>query len=249
MSTNQTNTKAKRAKSYAFKDASRIGVIVAFMVVAGWWINDVLDLGSVKSMDDVVSVAMRVRGILHPEGSVSEQFLSYLYFVTGAMVLTAAGLPRWIICAVGGLIYGAFLAIMLTTLGTTAGTLVGYVLGASLLRSTVRRRLGRRFERLSERFREDGFGYTLHLRLLPGTPGMLTNLAAGACRISIPDYTLATMLGYLPKTTMVCLIASGAIKANWTQLAMAIGVYVVFSILHYQWRKRAKTMEPLEEED
>ncbi|MBI1291264.1 hypothetical protein GC173_08470 [bacterium] len=235
--------KPARKKSYLVKDLLRLSLVVIPLIGVGWWLNHRFHLDSIRTMEDLHRATTDIRDTLHPDDSLTAQLLSYCYFLIGAVILSTVGWPRWTICALAGMVYGAFLGTVLSTIGTVGGAVVSYFLGGSLLKSMVRRRFGDRMKRFSEELRKDGFGYILHLRLLPGSPGLVTNLVAGACRVKVTHYTLATTIGYMPKTIMFCLLASGAIKSNPWQLAMAVGIYVAFSVAHYYWRKKQKARE------
>jgi uncharacterized membrane protein YdjX (TVP38/TMEM64 family) len=235
--------KPAKKKSFLAKDLLRLSIVIVPLLVAGWWLNQRFQLDAIRTMDDLRRATTDIRNTLHPDDNLVAQLLSYFYFLLGAVILSTVGWPRWTLCALAGMVYGAVLGITLSTVGTVGGAVVSYFLGGSLLKSMVRRRFGDRMKAFSEELRKDGFGYILHLRLLPGSPGLVTNLLAGACRVKLSHYTLATVIGYMPKTIMFCLLASGTIKSNPWQLAMAVGIYIAFSVVHYMWRKKHKARE------
>jgi uncharacterized membrane protein YdjX (TVP38/TMEM64 family) len=233
----------EKRKSFAIQDLSRIGLVLGIVIGAGWLLNAGFELDDIRSMDDLWKKTGEIRDALHPDGDLREQLISYGWFLIGSAILTAAGLPRWLLCALAGMVYGAFMGTVLSTIGTVAGATIGYLMGQSLLKSMVKRRLGRHGDKWRDRFRRDGFGYTLHLRLFPGSPGLLTNLAAGAFGVTIRDYLLATMLGFLPKTIMVCMAGSGAIKSNYWQLGIALLLYIGFAVGHVVWKRKRRRAE------
>jgi len=238
--------KPARKKSYALKDAVRLLIVVVPLIAAAWWLNATFHLDQIRSMEDLRTATENIRDTLHPDDNLLGQLLSYTYFLLAAVVLSTIGWPRWTICAVAGMVYGAFLGIVLSTIGTVGGSVASYFLGGSMLKSMVNRRFGNRMKKFKEKIRTDGFGYILHLRLLPGTPGLMTNLLAGACRVKLSHYIAATTLGYLPYTVMFSLLASGAIKSNPYQLTTAIVLYAIFSLAHYLWARarRRNKAEP-----
>jgi uncharacterized membrane protein YdjX (TVP38/TMEM64 family) len=217
--------------------------LIVPLILISIWINHRFQLDSIRTIEDLGRATTKIRATLHPEDDFAGKLKSYLVFLLGAIALSTVGWPRWTICAVAGMVYGAFMGIVLSTIGTVVGSILSYFLGGSLLKSMVRRRFGDRLKDFDARIKRDGFGYILHLRLLPGSPGLVTNLLAGACRVRLSHYSLATLIGYVPKTMMFCLLASGAIKSNPWQLGTAVALYAAFSAAHYWWHRHRRAAQ------
>ncbi len=217
----ETADTGPRPKSHLLKDILRIVVIAGMFGLVGYF------AAQFENVDDV-------RNWLHPDDSLEDQFLSYIVFVGFGALLMALGLPRSLIAIAAGGIYGAVLGIALAMTTTLSGATITYMLGRSVLKGTVRRRVGqRRMRLLQRRFQENGFRYTLNLRLFPFTNATLTSLLCGLCRVDFREYTAANIIGFLPLTIVFCVFGSGAAKGKWYQLALGTVLFIV--VMAAQW--------------
>lgn len=217
----ETGDAPPRPKSHLLKDILRILVVAGMFGLVGYF------AAQFENVDDV-------RNWLHPDDSLADQFFSYVVFVGFGALLMALGLPRSLIAIAAGGIYGAVLGIALAMTTTLSGAAITYMLGRSVLKGTVRRRIGqRRMRRLQHRFQENGFRYTLNLRLFPFTNATLTSLLCGLCRVDFRDYTAANIIGFLPLTIVFCVFGSGAAKGKWYQLLLGTVLFIV--VMAGQW--------------
>ncbi len=119
---------------------------------------------------------------------------SFLLFPRALITLTAVvALGPWtaFACAMGGSVIAAA---------------VGYVVGRTLRRDTVRRLTGERLNRLSQGLRRQGVLALTAMRLVPLGPFALQNILAGAVRVRLSHFLVATFLGMLPGTLATTLV-------------------------------------------
>ncbi len=119
-------------------------------------------------------------------------FISYLSLVSisvpGAMWLSM--LAGFLFGLVEGLIYAPIAA----TLGAVCATL----LARHVFTHWVQKHAGKHLEAIQKGFAKDAFSYVLVLRLMPGCPYVVVNLAVAALDIPLWSYALATYIGLFP---------------------------------------------------
>lgn len=208
------------------KDLLRVFVIALVFVLAGLLFNSDFFKQNFTSVESL-------REALHPDDSFIHQLRSYVVFIVVGSILMSIGLPRAVISVAAGGIYGAALGTAVSLLTQLLGATETYFLGRSFLKSTVKRRFGRRMVRLQERFRENGFRYTLTLRLFPISNPVFTSLLCGVCRVRFKDYMLANLIGFIPLTVIFAVFGSGAIKGKSTQIIVGIVLFII--VMLGQW--------------
>jgi uncharacterized membrane protein YdjX (TVP38/TMEM64 family) len=160
-------------------------------------------------------------------------------------LLSAAGVPRSVTAFAGGYAFGAWaglaLAMAAQLLGCAATTLWASLIG----RDWARRRVAGRWARLHATLVRRPFTATLSLRLLPVGSNLLLNLAAGLAGIPLLPFMAATVLGYLPQTTIFALLGSGVHVDRTTQLALAATLFAASAALGVFLETRARRDMPL----
>jgi uncharacterized membrane protein YdjX (TVP38/TMEM64 family) len=207
------------------KDALRVLIVVSIFVTALF----VLHLEPVR--ENLLDIT-KLRDTLHPDDSPLQQIRSSLIFIAAGSVLIGIGMPRLLVSAVGGGVFGALLGTILALVASLLGSLITYVAGRSLLGSVVRRRLGKypRFARIQAHLAENAFLYTLSIRLFPFSNTTVASLVCGSCKVPIVPYVLASLLGFLPLTIVFAVFGSGAAKADQVQIGMGI-VFLLLVII------------------
>lgn len=107
-----------------------------------------------------------------------------------------------VLTGIGGFLFGGWIATAAAVTGATLGGLVVYGLARGALANRLAkggRGRGRWAGRILEDAKRGAFGYVLTLRLLPMAPFGLVSLAAGAGRMRLGPYLLATALGIVPE--------------------------------------------------
>jgi uncharacterized membrane protein YdjX (TVP38/TMEM64 family) len=149
-------------------------------------------------------------------------------FISSAFVFTllwagliAAGVPRLWASAAGGIIYGAFMGTLLSLLASVLGASILYSAGMSILAGVVERRMGSTLRLWQTRFQENAFWWVLYGRLFPFSNSTLTSLLCGSCRVSFRDFTLGSLLGFIPLAVVFATFGSGGVKGNLWQICLA----------------------------
>ncbi len=154
----------------------------------------------------VVSRATHLGQWLNPE-AISE--LAQRLGTRGPLVIFLAGLltpllffPRWPIAFLAGLLYGVGWGTVLATVASASGAWLHFILSRNLLAPmTERLRKRYRMEHLTVP-RDKQFLVLFVLRAFPLSSFVMTNLLAGALKLSRSRYITATVLGMIPSTLL-----------------------------------------------
>jgi len=133
-------------------------------------------------------------------------------------------LPTYSQSFLGGWVFGMKFGLLGAILGFTGGAAIGYlfsrvVTGSSVDRWIDRHRKGRVIrDALARGSLWRTFAVVTLLRLPPSSPFALTNLALGATRVPFWLAMIATPIGMLPRTAVVCFLAAAAVSSGATDI-------------------------------
>ena len=127
----------------------------------------------------------------------------------GPVLIVAVGvigplafLPRWPICFLCGLLYGVVWGALWANIASTFGAWVHYLVARTFL--------GQGTDVLLRKWKFDparvpadkAFGILVLLRAFPLSNSAVTNVLAGALRLTMGGYLVATFIGMIPSTVM-----------------------------------------------
>ena len=154
-----------------------------------------------------------------------------LVFFAGACLFTAFGLPRLVVCTLGGWVFGFTWGFALAHLASLAGAYSHFLLA----RLSPPESLLARFPRLKGRSVPIGRGWwsVLLVRQLP-IPGLYNDILLGWSPVSHRDFWMGSFLGFLPLGVTATLAGAGAIHADPHQLARYLALAAAaFLVLNY----------------
>jgi uncharacterized membrane protein YdjX (TVP38/TMEM64 family) len=129
-----------------------------------------------------------------------------LAFLAAHIVVTILPFPRTAFTLAAGLLFGPVLGVLIAVAASTASAILAVLLVRAAgwqLNRLVRHGT---IDRVDERLRQRGWPAILSLRLIPVLPFSAINYAAGASRVGLLPYTLATLAGLLPGTAAVVVL-------------------------------------------
>ena len=146
----------------------------------------------------------------------------FVLLYAGATLLP---LPKNVITAVAGLVFGLVDGVLLVLPGAMLGALAAFGLGRWLGREAVERFTGTRVARVDALLARRGLVAILVSRLVPVLPFTGINYAAGLTAIRLRDFVLGTAIGIVPGTVAyVALGAYGASPTSWPFTAAVLAL-------------------------
>lgn len=139
-------------------------------------------------------------------------------FMCSVAVLVAVGVPRLLLCPIGGAAFGFFQGLLWTQMGTIMGFYGAFLLVRWAGRDAILTRWPqlKRFTTLSRR---NGIITVLLVRQLPIT-GFYINILLGMLPLSHLDFILGTAIGILPEAVPATLLGSHAVHISSKQSIM-----------------------------
>lgn len=120
-------------------------------------------------------------------------------FILLYAAVTLVPLPKNVLTAVAGLLFGLVQGIIVVLLGALLGALAAFGLGRVLGRAAVERITGARVARVEALLNRHGLLAVLGVRLVPVLPFTAINYAAGLTAVRLRDYLIGTALGDNPR--------------------------------------------------
>lgn len=155
--------------------------------------------------------AHQVRGRIESYGAAGP-----LVFIAAYAVITLAPVPKNVLSAAAGLVFGLLSGALLVWVAAMLGALMAFGLGRLLGRDAVERLTSTHVERVDELIGRRGLVAVLAVRLVPVVPFTAINYSAGLTAIRVWPYTLGTALGIVPGTVAyVALGTYGSTPGSW----------------------------------
>jgi uncharacterized membrane protein YdjX (TVP38/TMEM64 family) len=117
----------------------------------------------------------------------------------GALFLTLAG----------GFLFGTWLGGGATVIAATIGATAIFLAAKTAFGDALRARAAGWLKRFEQGFGDNAFNYLLALRLFPGAPFFIVNLAPAFLGVSLRDYFFATLIGVIPGTLVYSAVGAG----------------------------------------
>ena len=155
-------------------------------------------------------------------------------FVLAYAVATLAPLPKNVLSAVAGLLFGLAAGIALVFVAAMLGALTAFWLGRVLGRGAVERLTGARVARVDELLSRRGVMAVIGVRLVPVVPFTAINYTAGLTAVRLRDYVIGTAVGIVPGTVAyVTLGTYGSGPVSWPVAlsATALGLLTIAGVV------------------
>jgi len=214
----------------AWSDVWRVLLLAGFLILSTWLLS-LIPWSHGKTSDKVADLQ---QWLAHWRG------WAWLAFAVAGTGLVSIGLPRIILSAVGGAMFGVVFGTLWSQVAVTLAILAPFLYSRHLGRDLVARRMGRRLQRFDDLLGEHGFMVVLLIRLCPVGNNFLTNYLAGVTAIPLGTFLAASFVGYLPESFIFALLGSGL--ADHPQLRLWGGALLlaVFSLFFIWYFRRSK---------
>jgi uncharacterized membrane protein YdjX (TVP38/TMEM64 family) len=203
-------------------------LLMASLVAIGWG----LDVSGLFHTLDQQWVDNEIKG----QGS-----FGWLLYVGVGMIAVAVGVPRQIVCFLGGYAFGLGQGVLLALLASILGCVLCFHYARLLGRDLVRHRFADRLHKLDEFLHDHPLSMAMLIRFLPVGNNLVTNLLAGVSSVRAAPFLAGSVIGYLPQTVIFALLGSGihvqpvwrtAISVLLFLLSAAMGVYLYRRMRH-----------------
>jgi uncharacterized membrane protein YdjX (TVP38/TMEM64 family) len=163
-------------------------------------------------------------------------------FAVAYGVATVAFVPRPLLNAAAGALYGIHAGLPAAIAGTVLGAGLAFLLGRALGRDAVRPLLrGRLVLSVDRQLSLHGFRSTLALRLFPGVPFAAANYAAAVSRVRLLPFLAATAAGSAANTAAYVVAGSRAASPTSPAFLLATGFLAVTAVAAAAVARRGRT--------
>lgn len=158
-------------------------------------------------------------------------------FVTGYALAALLPVPKSVLTALGGTVFGLPVGAALSLVGALVGAVVAFALSRLLGREAVEGLVGRRLAPVDTLLRGHGVLAVLALRLTPVVPYTALNYAAGLTAVSWGAFVLGSALGMVPGSVAYAALGAYA-GTDPRRTALAVAGLVVLVVLGGAWGRR-----------
>jgi uncharacterized membrane protein YdjX (TVP38/TMEM64 family) len=168
--------------------------------------------------------------------------------VLAVALLVGCGVPRLLLCAAGGMVFGFWIGLLITQIGSVLGHYGIFLFIRWAGRDWALRRWPK-LHKWAELIHDHGIVGVFLVRQLPGH-ALLANLCLGLSHVTHRDFLIGTVLGLAPEAIPATLVGAGLMKkslldsSSYLALAAAI-VAVVWITCGYILRKLRKGSDPV----
>lgn len=151
-----------------------------------------------------------------------------LVFIMGTAALTAIGVPRLVLCSLGGLAFGFEAGLLWSQIATVLGSYATFAFVRRRGRDYALNRFPR-LRRFSQRLESKGVMAVVLVRQLPMN-GFYNNVFLGLTPVSHRDFLIGSLIGFLPLGLTACLIGAGLIQPDFSKSIQYIMLALVVSV-------------------
>lgn len=213
-----------------------VGLSLIGVVLLGVVLMHVTPLRSVLAQTELLGAWFMAKGTA-----------GMLLYIAGVTLLVSMGVPRLLLCSIGGMAFGFWQGLLLTQ----AGTVVGFYAVFMLVRhagwsfSFLRKRPN--LDNIQQRIGKGGIMSVFGIRMMP-LSGFYSTIMMCMLPIRHRHFLLGTCLGTLPQAIPATLIGAGATQETLhTSIASIIAAVIAFIIVWFgidAYRKRIQPTNP-----
>jgi uncharacterized membrane protein YdjX (TVP38/TMEM64 family) len=136
--------------------------------------------------------------------------MAVVLYTIGYIAFVSVSVPGaiWLsVCA--GFLFGFWIGFGVAMIGGGVGATLAYILGHYVFTRWTGIRAAKHYGIIKKGFARHAFNYLLILRLMPGLPFVVVNLAVAAIEVRLLTYIAATFIGMAPSTAAHVAIGGG----------------------------------------
>jgi len=170
----------------------------------------------------VTAVVSYLEGMRSAHAQFTPHYVLYLGYILLCAVGVAICLPVGaLLTAAGGALFG-FAGFPLALVGITAGSIIPFVVSRKFGGSALAKIDARLVDRFRRGFQRNASQFLILMRLLPWAPFSVITIIAGALKMPLANFLIATALGFVPAGIALNAIGRGAARFGALQKISAI---------------------------
>ena len=167
-----------------------------------------------------------------------------IFFFIGAGALAISiGLGRSAVSLAAGMLYGAIPGTVYSVAAALLGSLVIFGVVRYLSRPDPAKKFGRYFEKAEQLVSHNGLLAVILIRQLP-LACLLINVLLALTRITLRQFILGSLLGFLPESLIFALYGSSARQHFFIQMSLATMLLVSVILFSATLRRRLENDQP-----
>ena len=174
---------------------------------------------------------------------VTSAYAAFIFVGLQALQVIAAPIPGEATGFVGGLMFGPFWGVVLSTIGLTLGSWAAFVLarlmGRPLVEAVVRAETLRRYDYV---MKHKGLFLAFLMFLIPGFPKDILCYLLGLGHMRLRDFLAVSVSGRLLGTILLTLGGTYVRDERWMALYVVIGVGLAITLLAMIYRRRLERL-------
>jgi uncharacterized membrane protein YdjX (TVP38/TMEM64 family) len=194
-----------------------VGLVLIGIVLLGLILMNVTPLRSLLARTELLGAWFTQRGLF-----------GMALYITGVTLLVCLGVPRLLLCSIGGMAFGFWQGLMLTQAGTALGFYVVFnlVRHAGWSFSFLRHRPN--MNAVQKRIGKGGVMSVFGIRMMP-LSGFYSTIMMGMLPLRHDHFLLGTFLGTFPQAIPATLIGAGATQDTLqTSIAFIVTAVIAF---------------------
>lgn len=171
--------------------------------------------------------------------------LSPIAYVVILTLLPLLFFPDSVLVIAGGMVFGLFKGVVLTSIGSFLGASVSFYISRILGQKIVSKFLKDKSVNFEKYSKQSGFFIILMLRLIPLFPFKVVSYSAGLSNISFKDFTIATVIGSIPGIVVYTNLGDKSRNVGSSGFYMSIVLVVILFLLSLVLKKKFSEKEEL----
>lgn len=169
--------------------------------------------------------------------------LSPIAYVVILTLLPLLFFPDSVLVIAGGMMFGLFKGVILTSIGSFLGASVSFYISRILGQKIVDKLMKNKSVNLEKYSKQSGFFVILLLRLIPLFPFKVVSYSAGLSNVSFKDFTIATVIGSIPGIVVYTNLGDKSRDIGSSGFYMSIVLVVILFLLSFILKKKFSVKE------
>lgn len=148
--------------------------------------------------------------------------------------------PDSVLVIAGGMIFGLWKGVILTSIGSLLGGVIAFIISRILGKTVVQKIINRDIVFFENKGAKSAFFLILTLRLIPLFPFKIVSYSAGLTDMKLRDFSIATVIGSLPGIIVYTNLGDKTTQLGTTEFYISIGLVVLLFVASLVFKKILK---------